>query len=122
MGQKRGNPGNFPEGPVVRMLHFHCRGQGWILGWELRFLQPLSLGQLKERKQVRRDDGLWKCLQFGSAICPLCYQAGEVRDESGLGISFRASYHLLPASDVILLAGFAESSWTLLCAQVTSWS
>lgn len=70
MGQKRGNPGNFPGGPVVRMLHFHCRGQGWILGWELRFLQPLSLGQLKERKQLRTDDGLWKCLQFGSAICP----------------------------------------------------
>ena len=41
------------------------------------------------------------------------YQAGEVRAESRVGISFRASYHLLPASDAILLAGFAESSWIL---------
>ena len=49
VGQKRGKGGNFPGGPVVRVPHFHCGGQGWILGWELRFLQPLSLGQLKER-------------------------------------------------------------------------
>ena len=59
-----------PWRPVVRVPHFHCGGQGWILGWELRFLQPLSLGQLKERKELRTEDGSWKCLQFGSAICP----------------------------------------------------
>ena len=47
--KERGKRGNFPGGPVVRVPHFHCGGQGWILGWELRFLQPLSLGQLKER-------------------------------------------------------------------------
>lgn len=32
--KERGKRGNFPGGPVVRMQHFHCRGQGWILGWE----------------------------------------------------------------------------------------
>ena len=68
--KERGKRGNFPGGPVVRVPHFHCGGQGWILGWELRFLQPLSLGQLKERKELRTEDGSWKCLQFGSAICP----------------------------------------------------
>ena len=68
-----------PGGPVVRMTHFHCRGQGWILGWELRFLQPLSLSQLKERKELRMDNGLWQRLQFGSTICSLCYQPGEVQ-------------------------------------------
>ena len=47
--KERGKRENFPGGPVVRVPHFHCGGQGWILGWELRFLQPLSLGQLKER-------------------------------------------------------------------------
>ena len=68
--KERGKRENFPGGPVVRVPHFHCGGQGWILGWELRFLQPLSLGQLKERKELRTEDGSWKCLQFGSAICP----------------------------------------------------
>ena len=69
-GTKERETRELPWRPVVRVPHFHCGGQGWILGWELRFLQPLSLGQLKEKKELRTEDGSWKCLQFGSAICP----------------------------------------------------
>lgn len=72
-----------------------------------------------QRKELRMEDEVWKCVQFASGFCPLCPKLVRFRDESRVGISFCASYHLLPENDAVLVAGFAESRWTLLHAHVT---
>ena len=72
-----------------------------------------------ERKELRMEDEVRKCVQFGSAFCPLCPKLVRFRAESRVEISFCASYHLLPENDAVLFAGFAESRWTLLHAHVT---
>ena len=38
---------DFPGGPVVRTLCFHCRGMGSIPGWGIKILQAMWCGQNK---------------------------------------------------------------------------
>ena len=42
---------DFPGGPVVKTLHFHCRGKGSIPGWGTKIPHATPHGQKKERKK-----------------------------------------------------------------------
>ena len=44
----------FPGGPVVRTLCFHCRGHGSIHGWGTKILQAMQQGQ-KKKKTYYKD-------------------------------------------------------------------
>ena len=42
---------NFPGGPVVKTLHFQCRGTGSIPGPGTKILQAMQQGQKKKGKK-----------------------------------------------------------------------
>ena len=46
--------GSFPGSPVVRILHFHCRGHGFLAG-ELRSHMPSGTAK-KKKKSERREN------------------------------------------------------------------
>ena len=43
----------FPGGPVVRTLCFHCWGPGSILGWGTKTLQAVQWGQKKKKERKK---------------------------------------------------------------------
>ena len=43
-------PGGFPGGPVVKTLHFHCRGLGSIPGLGTKILQSKKKKRLRKKK------------------------------------------------------------------------
>ena len=51
----------FSGGPVVRILHFHGRGTGWILGWGTKIHKPCHLARKKKKKA-----------EPGPHLCHLC--------------------------------------------------
>ena len=62
------NHWDFPGGPVVGTLFFHCRGTGSIPGWETRILQRAAwCSQKKKKSQTISDkvngafDAIVKC-------------------------------------------------------------
>ena len=42
----------FPGGPVVRTLHFHCCGPGLIPGWGTKIPQATQHGQKKKKEKL----------------------------------------------------------------------
>ena len=76
LDQKRELDGDFPGGPEVKSLHFHCRGYaGSIPGGATKFPRALQCGQKIDLKKKRRNES-WlaneeydvfstlKCLHF----------------------------------------------------------
>ena len=45
---------DFPGGPVVRTLRFHCRGRDSIPGWELRSRKPSCVAKNKTKENKHR--------------------------------------------------------------------
>ena len=46
----------FPGSPVVRTLHFHCRGTGWIPGWGTEILHVAWPGKKRTGKQQNNEE------------------------------------------------------------------
>ena len=44
---------DFPGGPVVKTLHFHCRGYEFDPGWRTKISQATQCGQKKKKKKER---------------------------------------------------------------------
>ena len=47
----------FPGGPVVRTLHFHCQGLGSIPGWGTKILQALKHNQKQKARSPKQPEG-----------------------------------------------------------------
>ena len=45
---------DFPGGPVVKTLHFHCRGHEFDPGWRTKISQATQCGQKKKRNQLKK--------------------------------------------------------------------
>ena len=43
---------DFPGGPVVKTLHFHCRGYEFDPGWRTKISQATQCGQKKKKKKT----------------------------------------------------------------------
>ena len=41
---------DFPGGPVVKTLHFHCRGHEFDPGWRTKISQATQCGQKKKKE------------------------------------------------------------------------
>ena len=55
----------FPCGPVVRTLRFHCQGLGSMPSWGTKILYAMWYGQIKKNKGLpfRFADGLLCCAE-----------------------------------------------------------
>ena len=57
---------DFPGGPTVRTLRFHCHGWGSIPGWELRPHKPSGMARKKGRTCVNRLRRTQQCQRLKS--------------------------------------------------------
>ena len=62
MEGSKGEDGDFPGCPVVRILSFHCCGLGSIPGQENEILKATEHGQKKKERKKRKQQG--KKLRF----------------------------------------------------------
>lgn len=58
-GLSKSRTGDFPGGPAVRASHFHCRGHGFIPGWDTKISLATQHGQ---KKKINKQTGL--CIEF----------------------------------------------------------
>ena len=49
---------DFPGGPVVKTLHFHCRGQGSIPGWGTKIPHD-TVAWPKQKQKTHRNSPNW---------------------------------------------------------------
>lgn len=57
---------DFPGGPTVRTLRFHCHGWGSIPGWELRPHKPSGMARKKGKTCVNRLRRTQQCQRLKS--------------------------------------------------------
>ena len=53
---KKDKSWEFPGGPVVRTLHFHCRGPGFNPGWGTKIPQAVRHGQKKQKQKQKQKN------------------------------------------------------------------
>ena len=63
------SPGDFPGGPVVKTLHFYCRGL--IPGWEAK-ISHVTSGMAKDKKQAQMPGSILSLLLSSHTPQPPC--------------------------------------------------
>ena len=82
--------GEFPGGPVVRTLSFHCHGLGSIPGQETKVLQDLQCRQKKEEEKKRNTHREMITVQnsiekiTGSGLAPRLTLSRAAIEDTGL--------------------------------------
>ena len=49
---------DFPGGPVVKTLYFHCRGHEFDPDWRTKIPQATQWGQKKKKKKKKRKKSI----------------------------------------------------------------
>ena len=55
---------DFPGGPVVKTPCFHCRGHGFVLGWETKILHATRHSHKKKKRKKSRISALMVTLKL----------------------------------------------------------